>query len=115
MKDPRKNGRLELLIARLQAAVESGVIDVHWEGGYAAASRVCITDGELARLLIVLFPEEHREYVPPRPTNAPPGTAEKIRVMSERMARGLALFAPDADMRAERGRDWVLEAEETEY
>ncbi len=105
------------LIDRIQAAVESGVIDVLWEPGAELEPIVALTSGELARLLVVLFPEEHPDPGAAAGSRtgvggasvvgcaAPPGTREKIEVMSERVRMGVACCARvDADMRQARRR-----------
>lgn len=93
------------LIDRVQAAVESGVIDVVWEGGATVEPVVALTDGELARLMIVLFPEEFHESRVATPTQAPPGSREKIDVLCSRFQSGLSLFSDDVTQKRPLVRD----------
>lgn len=88
-----------VLIDRVQAAVESGVIDVVWEGGATIEPVIALTDGELARLMIVLFPEEYRESPLATPTKAAPGSSEKIDVLCSRFQRGQSLFSDDLEQK----------------
>lgn len=49
-------------------------------------------------------PDPFVERRPPAPTNARPGSPEKLRVMIERMERGVGLFSP-RDPRNDPRRD----------
>lgn len=94
---------VSVMVERVQAAVESGVIDVVWEGGGKVESSVCLTDGELARLLLVLFPSEYGQYLPQfSACSHPPGSDAKIDELAERFSSGVPLFARD-EMRVAGG------------
>ena len=88
-----------ILIDRIEAAVRSGVIDLHDDPAPTAA--IAITTGELARLLEILLPEE---YAGPTgqgpPTATAPGSAERIAVYAARRALGQAIANP-RDRRAD--------------
>lgn len=96
----RRNKFQSVAIERIHAAIESGTIDVMWESQSVEES-VTLTDGELARLMIIMFPEDYpeRPFPKPTPTTAPPGSPRKIAELSRRLRDGLSLFhSADADM-----------------
>lgn len=86
-----------LLIDRLETAVESGVIDLHDDAEHC--DQLCITTGEYALLLRILFPEDYDEprgakkVRAPAPTDTAPGSPDRIAAYADRAARGQGLYA----------------------
>lgn len=96
---------LSILIQRIDASIEAGVLDVQWELSPRAEPVVCITDGELARLLMIMFPNDYpdRPFPRPEPTSAPPGSPRKVAELERRATLGLSLYHPqDADSSSAR-------------
>lgn len=90
-----------LIVERLRTAEEQGVLKVLYECRAEPEESVEVTDGELARLLIVMLSEDFAwgRPAPARPTQEPPGSDGKVRAMAERYAKGEALYADgDADL-----------------
>ncbi len=84
---------LGLFVARLQEAIEEGVIAVDWDSNSEAEPIVYVTGGELVTLLQILIPEEHPKGPFPmwEPTTAQPGSEEKIKILEERFEAGLTV------------------------
>ena len=84
-----------VFVERIEAAVERGVLDIIWELRPKPEPTVSLTDGELARLMIILFPDQYPDELGrPQPTQAPPGSRRKVAEMRQRAARGVAICDP---------------------
>lgn len=86
-----------VLIDRLELAVERGQIDM--TDDHDPVDALCVTAGEYALLLRLLFPEDYVR--PERPvasaTDTAPGSADRIAEYQRRAARGEQLYhASDA-------------------
>lgn len=115
---------LNTLIDRFHGAWEEGVIEVVPSDDAEPAETIRFTQGEVIRLLVILFPEEHLANIEARvatPTTAPPGTKRKILEMRDRVLRGEELFHhSDADltnakikMRVASGKPQIFEKHES--
>lgn len=85
----------QVLMRRMAAAVGRGKASVIEDEGRDASS-IAISDAEYALLLTILIPEEY--YDPsgkPKPTNTPPGSAERVAVYAERQSSGKPIFCPE--------------------
>jgi hypothetical protein len=97
-----------VLIDRLEEAVERNVIDLMADDG--PADCVAVTTGELALLLLVLFPEEYDAPAgAAAATRTAPGSMSRVEEYARRVREGLALFAR-GDSRADgAGRGLKIE------
>ncbi len=86
-----------LLIDRFEAAVESGEISLHDDPAHC--DEVCITSGEYAKLMRILFREDYCEPpAPAGPTATAPGSADRIAEYRSRVESGRGVYDP-ADAR----------------
>lgn len=92
-----------VLIDRLERAVERGLIDL--ADDHEHCDELCVTAGEYALLLRLLFPEE---YLRPErcdsATDTAPGSADRIETYRQRAARGEQLYHA-ADATAHKAHD----------